>query len=190
MALVEPRSVDRAEPVVSRTESAVVSRRVHGSMPDIARITFSVVLSDEPTVRRIASMLTIGVLLTGCGSSHETSSPSDASSVRSVALSFIKASARGAGGMACGLMTSAAQRKTAGDARRLQLGNTCQAAIAEVGRRLRIAGAVSEVDDSKITALSITGDRATVTIETGGRSGPGYLRKIDGRWLIDNGPPS
>jgi len=92
--------------------------------------------------------------------------------------------------MASGLMTSAAQLKTAGDARRLHLGNSCQAAIAAVGRRLRTAAALSEVDDSKITAVHITGDRATVTIETAGKSGPGYLRKINGRWLIDNGPSS
>jgi hypothetical protein len=85
-------------------------------------------------------------------------------------------------------MTPNAQMKTANIGRQAGVGKTCSAGMVYTTRLLRAAHLSATFTASKVTSVEISGEAATATTIVHGHAGPIYLRRIDSRWLVVNGP--
>jgi thiol-disulfide isomerase/thioredoxin len=134
------------------------------------------------TRRALATAAAVSVVLVGCGSSKPKT---DAEQVRSVAQQFATAFVDGDYKKACSLMTSEAKADLLKAA--VFLGNEgggCEGLLKAAASFLDEGDKV-KLQNYKIKSLSITGDIAKLTDNTGEST---RLRKKAGKWLVDSEP--
>jgi hypothetical protein len=146
-------------------------------------------MADQRLMRRLTALATaLAILVTGCGS-EGAGGIRESEQVGSVVHLYFSSLARGSGTELCPLLTQSARAKMVevveSDERELGRSST----VPGCPEAVKFFGGVALFKNVKVTAVSITGATATVTVKVGtSHSGPVTLSKTAAGWLINKLP--
>ena len=132
-------------------------------------------------MRRAALLISTAVLAaSGCGGGPEDD-------VKSAIHDYLNAFVDGDGAKACSLMTSDTRRQFVEKTKSLTKSSDCALAI-EAIRTQAGAEVTAALAKLKFTNVKVDGDRATVTLTSGGSRTTATLKKEGGTWKVSGAP--